>query len=401
MKILYIHQYFKTPQEGGSIRSYYLASGLVSQGYQVEMITGHNKRNYEIKKIDGIRVHYLPVFYDNKLGFGKRIFSFLKFIFAALKEAKKIQNVDLVYAMTTPLTVGLIALQLKKKFNWPYYFEVGDLWPEAPIQMGFVKNRFMKMALYSLEKRIYSKADKIIALSPSIRNYIEKVSPGKKVYLIPNMSDVDHFAPKQSEKNHLGKFVISYFGAVGKANHLEYLLEAARLSQVHLPQIQFNIMGYGSELDRLKDLAAKTEIRNLDFLDYGDKSKVKKLLDNSDAVYVSFANYEVLNTGSPNKFFDALAGGKLVIINFKGWLKEVVETHDCGLSYDPNFPEEFIEKVEAFTTNRELLIKTQTNARMIAERYYSRDLQLRKLIKLLNNEHHLELTDSEVYILTA
>lgn len=401
MRILYIHQYFKTPEEGGSIRSYYLATGLVKNGYDVEMITSHNGERYEVKTIEGIRVHYLPVYYDNHLGFIRRIFSFLKFYFLAIRLSRTIKDVSLVYAMTTPLTVGLIAMKLKKALNLPYYFEVGDLWPEAPIQMGFIKNAIAKSLLYSLEKRIYTGADKIIALSPSIRNYIEKVAPGKKVYLIPNMSDIEYFSPNQAEKQHLGKFVISYFGAAGKANHLEYLLEVALLCQKHLPQVHFKIMGYGSELRRLMKLAEQTSIRNIEFLAYGCKKKVKELLDDSDTVYVSFANYEVLNTGSPNKLFDALAAGKLVIINFEGWLKELVETHECGFSYDPEYPEEFIETLEPFLADRELLNRNQNNARQIAEMYYSKDLQLQKLLKLLNNEHHLELIDSEVYILTA
>ena len=401
MKILYIHQYYRTPEEGGSIRSYYLSTGLVENGYEVEMITSHNEKLYVQKTINGVRVHYLPVYYDNHLGFLRRIISFFRFYYQAVRLAKNIEDVNLVYAMTTPLTVGLIAMKLKRDCGLPYYFEVGDLWPEAPIQMGFVKNRLAKAWLYRLEKRIYDNAEKLIALSPPIRNYIEKTAPGKKVYLIPNMSDVEYFQPHNNEKEHLGKFVISYFGAVGKANHLEYLLEAALLCQNQLPQVGFNVMGYGSELDRLISLSQKVGIENIEFIEYGNKSKVKQLLDRSDAVYVSFASHEVLNTGSPNKFFDALAAGKLVIINFEGWLKELVETHECGLAYDPEYPEEFIEKLDPYLSDRKKLIESQSRSRQLAEVYYSKELQINKLLKLLNNEHHLGVIDSEVYILTA
>ena len=125
--------------------------------------------------------------------------------------------------------------------------------------------------------------------------------PGKKVYVIPNMSDVDFFKPGDSTHEHLGKFVVSYFGVAGKANHLEYLLEVAGLCQDHLPQVHFRIMAYGSELQRLQHLTVQTSIINLEFIPYGSKNDVKALLNGSDAVYVSFANYEILNTGSPNK----------------------------------------------------------------------------------------------------
>ena len=74
MKILYVHQYFKTPQEGGAIRSYYLSKCLVDNGFEVELITAHNEQGYRKVEIDGVIVHYLPVYYSNDLGFFKRIY---------------------------------------------------------------------------------------------------------------------------------------------------------------------------------------------------------------------------------------------------------------------------------------------------------------------------------------
>ena len=113
--ILYIHQYFKTPQEGGAIRSYYLANGLVEKGFEVEMLTTHNESIYTKAEIDGIKVHYLPVRYSNEMGFFKRIWSFFKFVRLAKKYAKNIASIDKAYITSTPLTVGLIGLWLKRK----------------------------------------------------------------------------------------------------------------------------------------------------------------------------------------------------------------------------------------------------------------------------------------------
>ena len=67
MKIVYLHQYFKTPQEGGAIRSYHIAKALVKAGHDVTMITSHNTLNREEKLIEDIKVIYLPVYYSNEL----------------------------------------------------------------------------------------------------------------------------------------------------------------------------------------------------------------------------------------------------------------------------------------------------------------------------------------------
>lgn len=400
MKILYIHQYFKTPEEGGSIRSYYLAKGLVDAGHEVTMITAHSA-DQSIRNIDGIQVHYLPVPYDNSFGFFQRIWSFWQFVRLAKKEAKKVSKHDLAYVMTTPLTTGFIATYLKKELNLPYYFEVGDLWPEAPIQMGVIKNRLLKKWLYSLERKFYFEADRVIALSPAIRNYVEKVSPNTKVYVIPNMADCQFFEPQNnvgdfSESN---KFQVTYCGAIGKANQLEYLIASAKESNQQSLPIHFNIIGYGSEMKRLKSLAKR--MQNVSFYPHSSKKCVKNLLEKSDAVYVSFKDVHVLGTGSPNKFFDSLAAGKLTIINFNGWIKQLISKNKCGFYHDPNSPKEFVKKMKVFLDSPELLSKYQKNGRKLAELYYDKDIQVTKLLKILNNELKFEVNESEVYILTA
>lgn len=400
MKILYIHQYFKTPQEGGSIRSYYLAKGLVDAGHEVVMITTHEGKK-EVKVVDGIKVQYLPVSYDNKFGFLKRIWSFLTFVRQAKREAKLISGIDLAYVMTTPLSTGFIALHLKKTLNIPYYFEVGDLWPEAPIQMGVFKNRFLKKWLYSLEKKFYFEADKVIALSPAIRNYIEKVSPNTKVYVIPNMADCNFFDAdlRIGDISNKNNFQITYCGAIGKANHLEFLLDAAAEVKNQKLPVHFNIIGYGSEMSRLKSRYRR--LWNVSFYDHTAKEGVKKLLNESDAVYVSFKDIKVLNTGSPNKFFDSLAAGKLTIINFDGWIRNIVEKNKCGFYHDPHQPVAFARKLKVFLEDVNLLQQYQKNGRKLAELYYDKDIQVKKLLKILNNEYKFELNESEVYILTA
>lgn len=400
MKILYVHQYFKTPAEGGSIRSYYLAKGLVDAGHEVTMITAHNSA-YEVKKVEGIEVHYLPVSYDNSFGFVQRIWAFWQFVKLAKREAKNLSKHDLAYVMTTPLSTGFIATYLKAELDLPYYFEVGDLWPEAPVQMGVIRNKWIKKWLYSIEKKFYFEAEKVIALSPAIRNYIEKVSPNTKVYVIPNMADCSFFEAEYSVGDFSlhNQFQITYCGAIGKANHLEFFLNAAKQSVEEQLPVQFNIIGYGSELKRLRTSAKR--LKNVSFYPHSSKQCVKNLLNKSDAVYVSFKDVKVLGTGSPNKLFDSFAAGKLTIINFDGWIKNLISKNKCGFHHNPYSTNEFVRKLKVFLDSPELLTKYQRNARKLAELYYDKDIQITKLLKILNNEYKFEVTDSEVYILTA
>jgi glycosyltransferase involved in cell wall biosynthesis len=79
-----------------------------------------------------------------------------------------------------------------------------------------------------------------------------------------------------------------------------------------------------------------------------------------------------LETGSPNKYFDALAAGKLVIINFGGWIRDEIEKEQCGFYVNATCPEDFVRKIEPFVNNSDLLKRYQQGARTLAERKYSR-----------------------------
>ncbi len=380
MRVLLIHQHFKTPVSGGAIRSYYLAKALVNAGFSVEVLTATNDPSKKEMNYEGIQVHYLTVPYDNKFGFFARIASFTKFMLSAILYSKRIKAIDYCYAISVPLTTGLIARWIKWTRKIPFIFEVGDLWPEAPIQMGFIQNFFLKRFLFAMEKSIYNSADSIVALSPAIKKDIEKKVAGKTVHMIPNFADCDFYQPSEksaeleSKFATQGKFVVSYIGAVGLANGLDYFLECANASRKAQLPIQFFICGEGALRERLMASAQQLGLHNLKFVNFQTRDGVKELMNVTDAAFISYKNLPVLETGSPNKFFDGLAAGKLIIINFGGWIKTEIEEARCGLFVDPKHPTDFVKKISGFVADKKLLKQYQTAARQLAERKYSREL---------------------------
>src|SRR5258708_23201299 len=169
VKVLILHQHFKTPETGGAIRSYYLAKALVDRGIETIVITGSHEKKYKRESLEGIEVHHLPIAYENAFGFSKRSLSFLIYVWKSTRLARKIPGIDICYAISTPLTVGLAALSLKRKAKLPYIFEVGDLWPDAPVQMGFAKNYFFVSMFFRLEKTIYQNTNSVVALSQPLK----------------------------------------------------------------------------------------------------------------------------------------------------------------------------------------------------------------------------------------
>jgi glycosyltransferase involved in cell wall biosynthesis len=407
MKVIYVHQYFRTPQEGGAVRSYHLAKGMVDAGIEVEMITAGNQKGYDQRWIDGIKVHYLPVPYDQKFSFIKRLKAFWDFSFQAKKLLKKLARPDLLYITSTPLTTGWIGLWAKRKLAIPYLFEVRDLWPQAPIEVGAIKNKILIKYLQKLEAKIYKNALSLVALSPGIASHLRGICPNSEVHLVPNFSDIQTFHPEKKNARVLQKhdlsdeLTIAYTGALGKVNAVEELLEVAQLAKEKGKKWQFLIMGKGSAEDELKKMATENELNNLKFIPFGSKGQVNEVLSVSDFAWISFAHLPVLKTNSPNKFFDAIAAGKAILVNHKGWVYQLTKEYDLGISFLPGNLEQSFRQLEALEDNPEKLNQMMRNARKLAEQYFSKELAIARILRVLDPNKFPSNSEGEVYILTA
>lgn len=367
MKIALLHQHFNTPEEGGALRSYYLAKALADHGMEVTVITGslHPKRMQ--RKVDGINVIYLPVPYENKFKFSRRIRAYLRFARLVIRNRAALQYTDIIYAISTPLTIGLPALWFKRMKKIPYYFEVGDLWPEAPIQLGFIRNPLLKSFLHKFERIVYRNASKVIALSPQQEQILQQKTT-TPIHRISNMADTEFFHPYDKRPED-APFTIAYIGAVGFANGLAFYLDcAAQAQQANLP-VKFLLCGEGGALDELKTQAREKNLTNLDFVDFQSRSGVREVMNRTDAVFVCYRNIPVLETGCPNKYFDGLAAGKVILINFGGWIREEIERQGCGYFINPENTGAIVPVLRQLISNPEEVLKMQTAARALAYTY--------------------------------
>lgn len=383
MKILYIHQYFVTPNEPGATRSYWISKELVSRGHHVTVITGNSESKHEPGRFDrdGIDVIYLNNYYNNTQTKIQKVWSFVKFIFQSISVASKEKDVDLVYATSTPLTIGAVALALRTLKGWRYVFEVRDLWPEFPIQVGAVTNPVLIWLLRKFEKRIYKRAEHVVALSPGMQEGVVKAgTPVEKTSMIPNMSKPDIFYPHEVNQDvvkqfnlDLTKFNVIHFGMLAVANGLDYIIKAAiELKKRGDNSIQFLFMGEGAMQPMLEDMVKENDLHNVRFLGNYKVGIVAEVTNCCDASITSFKNLPILATNSPNKLFDSLSAGKTIIVNSAGWTKDMVEKDNCGFYVDPEKPEMLADKLLEVKDNKPLLEEWGKNARRLSVEVYDK-----------------------------
>ena len=375
-------------------RSYEFARYLAGKGHHVTMITSGlandefgvpKGRKYLEYEVEGISVVAIAAAYNNPhIGTGmsgwQRMIKFYQFASLATHVCKKLDKPDIVFGTHTPLTIGLAGIKLSRHFNVPFVFEVRDLWPEALVNVGALKNPLGIWWLRRMAKKIYSAANHIVALSPGMKEGIIRSGvPEKLVTMIPNGSDLDLFRPDldgSACRHRLGldnRFAAIYFGALGHANGLEYVIEAARiLAERGKDHIALVLHGDGGKRPELEKIAHDYKLTNVVFSNLvPDKAEVARLVAGCD---VSMTIYQASreHTWSPNKMFDALAAGKPVLINVSGWLGDMVEDNNCGKCLDPHRPEMLADALEELAADAELCREMGKNARTLAEREFDR-----------------------------
>ena len=404
MRVLYFHQYFCTPEGNSGIRSYEMARHLVEQGHQVTMVfvesprlksplegnpyrKGIRKGSYE-----GIDLIEFNLAYNNKMSIVSRSLIFIRYSMRSIRLVFR-ERFDILFATTTPLTVGIpgIVMKLfgKKK---PFVFEVRDLWPELPREMGVIKNKAVLKAMDWLEYLSYNKADACIALSPGIKQGIERrLKKNKPVYLIPNGCDLDLFKPGKHPKSIFPgcaeeDFISIFIGAHGMANGLDAALDAAAILKEDPEALHLKIVLIGD--GKLKrGLAERKKEEALDsvlFLDPVPKKHLLDYLQAADMGLMLLANVPAFYYGtSPNKFFDYISAGLPVLNNYPGWLAGMIEENQLGLVVPPDDARAFAGALKSISTDSGKLQEMSKNARAFAQDEFDRDKLAQAFEKVL------------------
>jgi len=348
MKILYFYQYFSTPKGAWGTRVYEFAKEWVEQGHEVTVVTGiYAKSDLKAEKLvetqffDGIKVKVINVSINNKHSIPKRILGFLLYSAIATYYALK-TRADLVVASSGPITVGLPGLIARWIRGKKLVFETRDLWPEGAIELGVIKNPFIIKISRFLEKFCYRSSSLIVALSPGMRDHIIRNHEHKNVISVTNAANLDLFDPSKANPDLIDlppRTYAIYTGNIGEVNNSYWLYEAAKvLKGKDREDIIILIIGDGQQKDELKKLAAQNQVTNLVFKELMPKTQLVQYVLNAQVSLVPLKGLPILDTSSPNKFFESLAAGVPIIQNTKGWMKEFLDQHDVGYTIDPNVP---------------------------------------------------------------
>lgn len=388
MHVLYIVQHFATPSTAGSSRAFENARRLIRRGHRVTMLCGRLERNTD-RDVDearaaGIELHMAPVVYSQKLSYVQRLWVFRRYMKWAVRTGSRLERPDVVFASSTPLTVGDIGRRIAARHGVPFVFEVRDLWPEVPIALGALRLPPLRWMARRMAARTYAAATRVVALSTDMARVIETWGvPADRVSVGPNACDIDAFGSAEAEAHRdaererrgwQGKFVAIHPGAMGRVNGLDYVLDAGKaLDRMGEDGIVLALVGEGSERPRLEARIAAEGIRSVAVAPAVPKRTMPAVLAAADVGLVTVADRPYLDTNSANKFFDFLAAGRPIVLNYAGWQASVLGDSGAGVAVSPSDPGALAAALRRLRDEPETRTAMGRSARRLAETQFARE----------------------------
>jgi glycosyltransferase involved in cell wall biosynthesis len=406
MNILLVHQYFLEEDDPGGSRWNEFTRVWTEQGHMVTVLGGmmhyngkekraEYKGKYFVKKQQGAvtvwRCHVSEAYNKHFVG---RLWGYFSFMFSSLYAGmyKTKEKFDVIIVTSPPLFVGVSGYFLSRLKKMPFVFEVRDLWPESAIDTGVLTNKLIIKLAYWVEGFIYKKAKLINVLTPAFYNALrdKKGIPESKLIQISNAADFSlsekllrDFDASAFRREHdlEGKFVITYVGAHGVANHLEQVLDAGEaLSDTN---VLFLLIGQGMEKDRLKKMAANRNITNVRFLDAVPKADVFRYILASEMGASVLKRVDTFKTVYSNKTFDYMSCKKPILMAIDGVSRELVEAAGAGVYVEPENVNEYNGIVRTYLNDPERLVREGESGYRFAKQNFDREVLAMRYLSLL------------------
>jgi glycosyltransferase involved in cell wall biosynthesis len=314
-------------------------------------------------EVDGVRVVWirtLPYRSNN----WRRVLNMANFavvvLLAGLLERPR---PDVVIGVSVHPLAALSGYLLSRLRSARFFFEVTDLWPQTLVDLGRLKpNSLRARWLRSLELFLSRKAERVVMLLPHADQYMTSIGvPPEKIIWSPNgveLSRYDDVVPYDGAER--PPFRVMFMGGFVTANALDNILDVARvLKDRGRTDIEFLLVGRGTDRDAVISKARELHLDNVSFPDAVPKPEIGRVMSDADAFIYALHDLPLYRYGvSLNKLMDYLAGGRPIIFSGRSAYDPVAEI-GAGYSLPPDDPvavADAIEKLFSLTPGERILM---------------------------------------------
>jgi glycosyltransferase involved in cell wall biosynthesis len=402
LRILIISQYF-WPE---NFRINEIVRFLKKRNYDVDILTGppnypegklfkeyiRNKEKFD--QYYGSRVYRVPVFLRRD---GRKLFLFLNyitFIFSSIFFGYFLlrnKKYDIVFSFaTSPLTSSLAAIFFSKIKYCRSFIWVLDIWPDILLELKIIKNFFLYKFILFIYKYIYQKFDYILSQSISFKKIINSYSEkfDNNIYFPAWAEEKKDFTSEVTKYSNDNSFNIVFTGNVGEAQNFDQVIKAAIVLKKY-DDIKWIIVGAGRELENIKKIVSKENLKNFILVGQKTKEEVDYYHSIATVLFVSLKSGNAISSTIPGKLQTYLKTNKFILGMIAGEGKKIIEESGVGFCVDPDEPQELIKKILYLRTHPEIIAKISNSnlGQTYLNKNFNKDIILEDLIKYFNKAY--------------
>lgn len=417
MNIWIVNHYADAPDRQ-STRTYDLARKLVGRGHHVTIFSAGfshysfkeervpANKNWVTEECNGVRFIWLRTFPYQKNDW-RRMLNMASFCWRTFWAACKLRDKpDVVSGVSVHPFAALTGWFLSVITGSRFFVEITDLWPEVLIDFGMLSRRSpITWMLRRLEKFLYRRAERILMIWPRTEEYVQPlgISPEKVVWL-PHVAELSRYASLTPYDGIVReRFTVMYLGSFVSFMDMKNILHAAKVLQDEgRDEIQFVLVGGGTDKRELEELAAELKLRNVQFTGLVPKAEIVKVMSSADAYIVSLRDVPLLRYGiSLNKACDYLASGRPTVFAGNPGYDPIKEAM-AGISVLPNEPTALAAGItQLLALTPEERVQMGRNGREYVARVHGLDVVAGRLERVLLGSYQREPGPSESVVSKA
>lgn len=327
MRIAFVTQWYD-PEVGSAAIPGAIVRALISRGHQVEVITGfpnyptgriyagYRVRPYQREVIRGVTVHRVPLYASHDNSAMRRIMNFLSFMLSASSLGAAVaRRFEATLVYSTPGTVGMAGLVLRRLWRRPFVLYIQDVWPDTVTATGMMPANFVKPAewlLHRFSNAVYRAAGHIAVISPGMRTLlVERGVPEDKVTVVFNWVDEQVFHPVEGRfRDRTAAFEVMYAGNLGDVQGLHTAVRAVALA-AREADVVLRMIGTGVALKTLTALAAELGVSDrVRFEGPRTLEEMAEVMASADVQLVCLKDDPLFTLTMPSKIQAILACGQ-------------------------------------------------------------------------------------------
>jgi len=361
---------------------------LQEKGYEVHIACYTRKNQAATEEVSKTIIHRKPIsvfIYKSSVAALKFPFYFLfwkKFV----NKLSKTEKFDAIHVHDLPL--AKVGYNFAKKNNIPFTLDLHENWP-ALLRVATHTQTFLGKLLSTdkqwtkYELKYCELANNIIVVVDEAKERLIQlgISP-EKIHVVSNTLNFSHFENPGSKPDP-NFFTLLYAGGINKHRGLQYVISGLKQLQNLSKPVRFWILGDGSYMETLKQLAVKEKVAEVvDFKGWKNYTEMQKYFGKSDACLIPHVKNDHTDSTIPHKLFQYMYAGKPTIASNCAPIKRIVDETKSGVIYEFDNPTDFALKTAELMNNPQRLSEFIKNGKKVVEEKYNWEIDKLKLQKI-------------------